>query len=71
MSPPQPRWGCVFFRSVIPNVAAERQHWAGIMFGRRAILIPTRDFASSALSGIQPILTWADGPGYYISRLWR
>ena len=28
-NPPQPRWGCVLFNTPIPNVAAERQRWAG------------------------------------------
>src|SRR5207302_9340872 len=28
-NPSQPRWGCAFFHPPIPNVAAERQRWAG------------------------------------------
>src|SRR5882762_9116665 len=27
--PAQPRWGCVLLRTPVPNVAAERQRWAG------------------------------------------
>src|ERR1700704_1956619 len=28
-NPPQPLWGCALFHASIPNVAAERQRWAG------------------------------------------
>ena len=28
-NPPQPRWGCALFHASTPNVAAERQRWAG------------------------------------------
>ena len=28
-NPPQPLWGCALFHVPIPNVAAERQRWAG------------------------------------------
>src|SRR6266849_5208530 len=44
-NPPQPLWGCALFHAFIPNVAAERQRWAGgryrfaVRSWRRSMLI--------------------------------
>jgi hypothetical protein len=32
---------------------------------------PERSFRAFSAKELQPVSTWADGPGYYISRLWR
>src|SRR5437879_3820171 len=39
-NPAQPRWGSVLFRAPIPNVAAERQRWAG---GRNRFAVSQSD----------------------------
>jgi hypothetical protein len=35
------------------------------------VALPPRLFRAFSAKSLHPDLTWADGPGFYISRLWR